>query len=65
VIHAVAYKHVPFLARRPIAAAQNNLLATADWLRACRAAPSVHGFTLLSTDEAVSRRTCEKSFPNS
>lgn len=54
VIHAAAYKHVPFLESRPIAAAQNNLLATADWLRACRAAASVHQFTLVSTDKAVS-----------
>lgn len=54
VIHAAAYKHVPFLERRPIAAAQNNLLATADWLRACRAAPSACRFTFVSTDKAVS-----------
>lgn len=53
VIHAAAYKHVPFLEKRPIAAAQNNLLATADWLRACRAAPPVERLTLVSTDKAT------------
>jgi FlaA1/EpsC-like NDP-sugar epimerase len=53
VIHAAAYKHVPFLEKRPIPAAQNNLLATADWLWACRAAPSVERFTLVSTDKAA------------
>jgi FlaA1/EpsC-like NDP-sugar epimerase len=56
VIHAAAYKHVPFLETRPIAAAQNNLLATADWLRACRAVPSIDRFTFVSTDKAVSAK---------
>lgn len=56
-IHAAAYKHVPFLETKPIAAAQNNLLATADWLRACRAALSACRFTFVSTDKAVSTAT--------
>ena len=52
VLHAAAYKHVPFLETRPIAAAENNLVATADWLQACRKA-SVEQFVLVSTDKAV------------
>lgn len=52
VIHAAAYKHVPFLEDRPIAAAQNNLLATVDWARACGAA-GVEQFAFVSTDKAV------------
>jgi FlaA1/EpsC-like NDP-sugar epimerase len=53
VLHAAAYKHVPFLEARPIAAAQNNVLATADWLAACRAHAAVERFVLVSTDKAV------------
>jgi len=53
VLHAAAYKHVPFLEERPVAAAQNNVLATADWLEACRDATSVRRFVLVSTDKAV------------
>ncbi len=52
VIHAAAYKHVPFLEDRPIAAVQNNLLATVDWERACREA-GVDRFLFVSTDKAV------------
>jgi FlaA1/EpsC-like NDP-sugar epimerase len=53
VLHAAAYKHVPFLEERPVAAAQNNVLATADWLEACRERASVRRFVLVSTDKAV------------
>jgi FlaA1/EpsC-like NDP-sugar epimerase len=53
VLHAAAYKHVPFLEERPVAAAQNNVLATADWLEACRDRASVRQFVLVSTDKAV------------
>jgi len=53
VIHAAAYKHVPFLEERPIAAVQNNLLATVDWLRACQSQSAVEQFVLVSTDKAV------------
>ena len=53
VLHAAAYKHVPFLEERPIAAAQNNVLATVDWLEACRDRASVRRFILVSTDKAV------------
>jgi FlaA1/EpsC-like NDP-sugar epimerase len=53
VLHAAAYKHVPFLEERPVAAVQNNLLATAEWLRACRDHPAVRHFLLVSTDKAV------------
>lgn len=53
VLHAAAYKHVPFLEDRPIPATQNNLLATADWLAACRQCPSVDRFVLVSTDKAA------------
>ena len=53
VVHAAAYKHVPFLEARPIPATQNNLLATADWLADCRAHASVERFVLVSTDKAV------------
>lgn len=53
VVHAAAYKHVPFLEERPVAATQNNLLATAEWLRACRDHASVRRFVLVSTDKAV------------
>jgi len=53
VLHAAAYKHVPFLEERPVAAAQNNVLATADWLEACRDRASVQQFVLVSTDKAV------------
>ena len=52
VIHAAAYKHVPFLEDRPIAAAQNNLLATVDWARACQEA-GVRRFAFVSTDKVV------------
>ena len=53
VLHAAAYKHVPFLEERPIAAAQNNVLATADWRSACRAHGAPDRFVLVSTDKAV------------
>jgi FlaA1/EpsC-like NDP-sugar epimerase len=53
ILHTAAYKHVPFLERRPIAAAQNNLLATADWLSACRAHAAPRRFVFVSTDKAV------------
>jgi FlaA1/EpsC-like NDP-sugar epimerase len=53
VVHAAAYKHVPFLEERPVAATQNNLLATAEWLRACRDHAAVRRFVLVSTDKAV------------
>lgn len=53
VIHAAAYKHVPFLENRPVAAVQNNVLATADWLQACRTHSAVTEFVLVSTDKAV------------
>ncbi|MFB6248139.1 MAG: polysaccharide biosynthesis protein [Salinibacter sp.] len=53
VVHAAAYKHVPFLEERPVAAVQNNLLATANWLGACRHHASVRRFVLVSTDKAV------------
>mgnify|MGYP006279308447 CR=1 FL=1 len=52
VIHAAAYKHVPFLEDRPIPAVKNNLLATIDWGRACQEA-GVDQFVLVSTDKAV------------
>jgi FlaA1/EpsC-like NDP-sugar epimerase len=53
VVHAAAYKHVPFLEERPVAAAQNNLLATAEWLEDCRDHAAVRRFVLVSTDKAV------------
>lgn len=53
VLHAAAYKHVPFLEERPIAAVQNNLLATAEWLRDCRRHAAVRRFVLVSTDKVV------------
>lgn len=53
ILHMAAYKHVPFLEDRPIAATQNNVLATADWLADCRAHNAVDRFTLVSTDKAV------------
>jgi FlaA1/EpsC-like NDP-sugar epimerase len=53
VLHAAAYKHVPFLEERPVAAVQNNVLATADWLQACRDRAAVRRFVLVSTDKAV------------
>ena len=52
VIHAAAYKHVPFLEDRPIAAVENNLLATIDWAQDCREA-GVDRFVFVSTDKAV------------
>ena len=52
VIHTAAYKHVPFLEGRPIAAVENNLLATVDWERACREA-GVDRFVFVSTDKVV------------
>ena len=53
VLHAAAYKHVPFLEERPIAAVQNNLLATAEWLQDCRRHAAVRRFVLVSTDKVV------------
>jgi len=52
VIHTAAYKGVPLLERQPIAAVQNNLLATVDWARECREY-GVDRFVFLSTDKAV------------
>jgi len=52
VVHAAAYKHVPFLEDRPIPAVENNLLATVAWERACRDA-GVDQFVFVSTDKAV------------
>lgn len=51
-IHAAAYKRVPFLEGRPLAAAENNLLAVAAWARACRRA-GVERFVFVSTDKAA------------
>lgn len=53
VIHAAAYKHVPFLESRPIAAVENNLLATVDWHCACHQSRSVEQFVFVSTDKAT------------
>lgn len=53
VIHAAAYKHVPFLEDRPIAAVENNLLATIDWFETCRREGSVEHFVFVSTDKAT------------
>ncbi len=53
VLHAAAYKHVPFLEERPVPAVQNNLLATAEWLRDCRGHAAVQRFVLVSTDKVV------------
>jgi FlaA1/EpsC-like NDP-sugar epimerase len=52
VLHAAAYKHVPFLEDQPVAAVENNLLATVAWERACREA-GVDQFVFVSTDKAV------------
>lgn len=53
VLHAAAYKHVPFLEERPVPAVQNNLLATAEWLQDCQDHAAVRRFVLVSTDKAV------------
>lgn len=52
VIHAAAYKRASFLDARPVAAAENNLLATAAFARACRRG-GVDRFVFVSTDRAA------------
>lgn len=52
VVHAAAYKHVPFLEEQPIAAVENNLLATIDWAQECRRA-GIDRFVFVSTDKVV------------
>jgi len=52
VLHAAAYKHVPLMERHPVAAFQNNTLATAQLLQLCES-HEVDQFILVSTDKAV------------
>jgi FlaA1/EpsC-like NDP-sugar epimerase len=52
VYHAAAFKHVPLMELNPLAAVQNNALATHDLARACRE-NSVKNLVLISTDKAV------------
>ena len=52
VFHAAAYKHVPMVEANPLAALDNNTLATYVMARASIDA-CVESFTLISTDKAV------------
>lgn len=52
VFHAAAYKHVPMVEANPLAALENNTLATHSIARAAIDA-GVESFTLISTDKAV------------
>jgi len=52
ILHAAAFKHVPFLEQHPLEAVENNVLATAtivDLAVECNA----RAFVLISTDKAV------------
>ena len=52
VFHAAAYKHVPMMERHPIAAFENNTLASIGLLHRCEAF-EVDQFIFISTDKAV------------
>jgi FlaA1/EpsC-like NDP-sugar epimerase len=52
VIHAAAFKHVPLMEFNPIAAVQNNALAT-NFLAQTAAIRGVSTFVMVSTDKAV------------
>jgi FlaA1/EpsC-like NDP-sugar epimerase len=52
VFHAAAFKHVPLMELNPIAAVQNNAIATYELAKLCRD-NSVSNLVLLSTDKAV------------
>ena len=52
VFHAAAYKHVPMMERHPLAAFENNALASVHLLHACERC-DVDQFIFISTDKAV------------
>lgn len=52
VFHAAAYKHVPMMERHPLAAFENNALASVHLLHACER-QGVDQFIFISTDKAV------------
>jgi FlaA1/EpsC-like NDP-sugar epimerase len=52
VYHAAAFKHVPLMELNPLAAVQNNAIATHLLAKACRD-HSVSNLVLISTDKAV------------
>ena len=52
IFHAAAYKHVPIVESNPLAALDNNILAT-HVLASAAISSGVESFTLISTDKAV------------
>jgi FlaA1/EpsC-like NDP-sugar epimerase len=52
VFHTAAYKHVPLMEENPVAAIENNLMGTANLVRAARK-HGVRRFVHITTDKAV------------
>lgn len=53
IFHTAAHKHVLFMEKQPLEAANNNIIGTYHLLKACETLPLLEKFVLISTDKAT------------